>query len=471
MSQTAPFPASSPDFDASAPGYPVPSSRVELFRRLFIIKIAVMDTIDALYGQTVPLFAQGPLPILMAVLTPIACALALRGRTARAGLLLLAAVRGAGFLWTMPYTINHMLLELVLILAFALASGEPEGPPRRSALVFTARWAQVLFLSVWFYAGVQKLVHGYYLNGELFGLEAFADDRGLTLGLSGAVLLMMTTLAGWLGGTVPHVSAATLTDAVQLPLAPWMGPFLTALSTMIVVIEVGIPLLFLLPRARKAAVVALGLAQVGIALSSMEIDFALDNFMFLLLLWPAAAGFTEALGAPAGSASGSAVARRFRVGSLALLLVWPVVHMVLSTTLGFSSWRLCGWGMYATPDLWRLPNVYQVGPDGTLIPAPPPLEDSTLYAAYKPLHYFPGPDAAARYAEAYTEALGTDGSKSGADGSLILVLSRPRLDLGEALLYTESEVYRVADGQVEALGAFNTRDAGYLASVQALSGR
>ncbi len=34
-----------------------------------------------------------------------------------------------------------------------------------------------------------------------------------------------------------------------------------------------------------------------------------------------------------------------------VLLIWPCVHMIATKTLHFSSWRLFGWGMYATPDM------------------------------------------------------------------------------------------------------------------------
>ncbi len=33
-----------------------------------------------------------------------------------------------------------------------------------------------------------------------------------------------------------------------------------------------------------------------------------------------------------------------------VLLLWPLVHLGLVRQLGFSSWRLGGWGMYATPN-------------------------------------------------------------------------------------------------------------------------
>lgn len=41
--------------------------------------------------------------------------------------------------------------------------------------------------------------------------------------------------------------------------------------------------------------------------------------------------------------------RRFVHGALLFLAVWPLVHLGLSWRYDLSSWKLGGWGMYATP--------------------------------------------------------------------------------------------------------------------------
>jgi hypothetical protein len=41
---------------------------------------------------------------------------------------------------------------------------------------------------------------------------------------------------------------------------------------------------------------------------------------------------------------------------LTFVLLWPPVHMMISRPLGFSPWKLAGWGMYSTPH----PNVRNV---------------------------------------------------------------------------------------------------------------
>lgn len=40
-----------------------------------------------------------------------------------------------------------------------------------------------------------------------------------------------------------------------------------------------------------------------------------------------------------------------------VLLVWPPIHMVASELVGFSPWRLFGWGMYAAPHPESLSHV------------------------------------------------------------------------------------------------------------------
>jgi hypothetical protein len=44
-----------------------------------------------------------------------------------------------------------------------------------------------------------------------------------------------------------------------------------------------------------------------------------------------------------------AAKRRLVHGALALLAAWPLIHLGLAWRYDLSSWKLGGWGMYATP--------------------------------------------------------------------------------------------------------------------------
>ncbi len=101
-----------------------------------------------------------------------------RRRTALLGLLVIQLYR---VIATFPLTANHVFLQLFLLIMIVSCNfGEEE---EQSLFLQSARW---LFVIVFFYSGVQKLVHGYYFQGEFFayhlGRESFA--LGLQLFMS-----------------------------------------------------------------------------------------------------------------------------------------------------------------------------------------------------------------------------------------------------------------------------------------------
>ncbi len=99
------------------------------------------------------------------------------GRLGFAGLALAQMVRiGIDF----PTTGNHSYLELLLCVL--CASFDVADRQERPLLLRTVRWMTCV---VFFYAGVQKLVHSYYFRGEMLayatGLEAFKPALRLLL--------------------------------------------------------------------------------------------------------------------------------------------------------------------------------------------------------------------------------------------------------------------------------------------------
>jgi hypothetical protein len=62
-------------------------------------------------------------------------------------------------------------------------------------------------------------------------------------------------------------------------------------------------------------------------------------------------------------------------------LVWPLIHMVLVNSLGISTWRLFGWGMYATPNPESQLRLSVVITDNNLTPS----EIDTLYKSFNNL--------------------------------------------------------------------------------------
>ncbi len=65
---------------------------------------------------------------------------------------------------------------------------------------------------------------------------------------------------------------------------------------------------------------------------------------------------------------------RVALGLALALTLWPPIHVGLVFAYGISSWKLGGWGMYATPRPTNIGLEVLVGPrpDGPLRPMPNP---------------------------------------------------------------------------------------------------
>jgi hypothetical protein len=183
-------------------------------------------------------------------------------RTAQLGVFIWFNLIGVQLVRSWPYTLNHFILEeliLLVLLAFPVRFEAESG--REPLQELQLLW--VTLLSVWFFAGVQKIGHGHYLNGESMALPLLAGQdclgRGLRMGLS---------LVCSLFGAAPLTAGGAALGLVA-------RIYCVGLSWLVLVAEVGLPLLALVPRTRGAATVALGLAQCSVGLLSGELDFAI----------------------------------------------------------------------------------------------------------------------------------------------------------------------------------------------------
>lgn len=222
------------------------------FRRVFALKLALIA-----YPVT-------SVPVAIAA---VAGFLLAWGKAPRAGMLLLLVPLATTIVPVWPYTINHRAFEGIVLLILALAS-----PDEESFSIDVIRW---LILSVWFYAGVQKLVHGYYLNGEWFALHAmtYGTDRG-------GIIDFLVRHSGTLAAFAP---CCTTTDVA---LSASQKALFIFLGSSVVVAELGLPLLALFRRTRTLGLAGLFGLQLAIAFSSAEVDFALSSAACLCLFIP-----------------------------------------------------------------------------------------------------------------------------------------------------------------------------------------
>jgi hypothetical protein len=214
-------------------------------------------------GNASPLADAAPL-----ALTTLAGLAAVPARTRRVGLGALFALQLAAVVASFPQTANHAYLqcELLALLLFLDPRVDAEQELAQGAL----RW---IFLAVFVWAGLQKLVHGYYFRGEYFAfyLDVRSFDSLLRHFISDAELARFGPSLARTAGSGPY-------RFESLPMI--------ALSNLGYVAELGIPVLLLAPRWRRVAV-CLGVVFLCFTEAlARELHFGALYLSGLLLFWP-----------------------------------------------------------------------------------------------------------------------------------------------------------------------------------------
>jgi hypothetical protein len=243
---------------SAAPDGSVPSELRVAFQRFFAIKL--FGGIHLAWSWHTP---HGLAVQLLGAVGSLAMCFR---RTAQLGIFIWFNLIGLQLVRTWPYTLNHFILEelvLLVLLAFPVRFAVERG--REPVQELQLLW--VTLLSVWFFAGVQKIGHGHYLTGESMALPLLAGEdclgRGLRMGLS-----LVHSLLG-------PASLVSGVDPGAAPLDLVARIYCVGLSWLVIVGEVGLPLLALVPRTRRVATVGLCVAQCSVGLLSGEVDFAI----------------------------------------------------------------------------------------------------------------------------------------------------------------------------------------------------
>lgn len=202
------------------------------------------------------------------VLTPLAISalgvLVILGRGRRLAFVGIAAVVASFLVIIFPAGGNHEYLELVLCL---LCAGlDIDDDAERRLLAGAVRWMTCVIL---FWAGVQKLVHGFYFRGEYL---AYSVSRETYASVFSWLLPAdeLTRLASYDGspGTGPYSTR---------------GPLFLAVSNLSCIAEIVLaPLLWLRPT-RAAAVIGALVLLLAIESAAREMFFFFVLFNMLLL--------------------------------------------------------------------------------------------------------------------------------------------------------------------------------------------
>jgi len=165
-----------------------------------------------------------------------------------------------------PGTPNHVYLEYLCVLLFASLTedDEVEGP----LLLATLRWMTVVVL---FYTGLQKLLGGYFVNGEFLVWAVSARDR------FGDVFALLLP-----GGELERIRALDGLTVGSGPYRTHYLPFLIA-SNAVWVAELVLPVLLVVRNTRVLAAVASIALILAIQVGAREVMFALLFSQLLLL--------------------------------------------------------------------------------------------------------------------------------------------------------------------------------------------
>ena len=173
-------------------------------------------------------------------------------------------------LWnSFPWSGNHRYLEFILCVFLAFLNGEKED--EQKLLLNSLRWMVVV---VFFYSGLQKLVNGYYFNGEFLAFSFSRDSFRTVLG----TLLPADELARL-------ASYSYYKEVGDGPFIVTNLPLLIV-SNSIYVSEIGLALLLFIRKTRRFGVIAAIVFLVGTEAIAREFFFGAIFANMILLFFP-----------------------------------------------------------------------------------------------------------------------------------------------------------------------------------------
>lgn len=188
--------------------------------------------------------------------------------------LITATIHLLKIIGTFPYTINHFMFEfLISILLFLwflekLDDSSPQDETVQESWVIS--YGKLIFLSVWIYAGIQKIVHGEYLNGQFF-LFTFADNSDQTERL---IAFVKTFLSPDLVALNSAYAGAHFTaQGIKLESFQTLRILSIAIGWSVTLSEILLPIWVIAARRKLLPCLAWFAAQLSIGYFSKEIDF------------------------------------------------------------------------------------------------------------------------------------------------------------------------------------------------------
>ena len=200
-----------------------------------------------------------------------------------------------------PETGNHKYLESYLLVLLLICPSRPLDSPHASSQSPSSmtdgtfcHLTQVLALSVYFYAGIQKALGGRWLSGEYLTQRLLAPvdvasanpvNHGLPVFLRRSVDLISQQL-NLPSINYPALETASSLDNLPLILPIWATSFLLVVSWLTVFVEILCPSLIFFRCTRRLAIPACILMAIMLGVIANETEFMFTMLGCLLLFYP-----------------------------------------------------------------------------------------------------------------------------------------------------------------------------------------
>jgi len=237
-----------------------------IWLRIFLLMHVACRTIIAQHN---PALDQEPWLAVMHSLLIAVCLAGLIPRVTWLATVIATGLLGIQVLGTMPITANHIFLEFLCLALLGLL--HESRIQERDLAVKALRWLVVIML---FHSGFQKLVYGYYFDGQFLAYATATEDR----------------LACFFRFFMPADEFARLRSLRDAALG--MGPYrvnsalFVAISNIAYLFELAAPALLAVRKTRSFAVIATILFVVAIEAGARELLFGALVINLLLLSLP-----------------------------------------------------------------------------------------------------------------------------------------------------------------------------------------
>lgn len=219
---------------------------------------------------------------------------------------------------------NHWFLELFVLVACLRLFEQP---------IALAAVIQIMTVSMWLYAAFQKVYHGQFCDGSFFYITFQAPTAKKHWP---SFVMKVPEIKGY--STVSDITSQT---------------FCRRLAFAAVATEIVVPLAALSVSGTVWSFLLLLLVSLPVGFITGETNFMITN-VFLAVSFVVPFDF---------GALKTVTSDPLVTTIVVWFIVWPPIHAVLTRRLRFSSWKLAGWGMYAT----HRPTVQFINRTGDLV--------------------------------------------------------------------------------------------------------